>query len=389
VDSVLLAMISLFFFLVVFVESGNWHSGLKKALLQQSAPQLPAAVLGTPYAVLVNGVTGTLHLTTSTNTAGFAGTLTLDSALTVSSSTLGTVTVACGVTTLNTWMAPILFNGVYFLGFQLPSASPHNLAFYAILNSVSYDINGFFLDYPNNWPMFPFDATFQGSQTPSLPSLGPWSSLKVSYAGDFVLPTSTSNEDTTPITQQQGVQTQSSTFTGVTQLHNATYLNFQRSNGETEIGLFRNGGQVIFGGYTVPTNNVPAPWHATLAISPAPASGAPFPFLGSFVGLAWGYPGNFTIYYDTNSQLQVTFTWAQYPLTSGSVVLNVPEQMTNVLGFYSHNGWKLTFLRTVAGLNQQWYMLFDNDGKGFRGHFIQGCCGFQNQNFPLEGTAQP
>jgi len=244
----------------------------------------------------------------------------------------------------------------------------------------------FFLDYSNNFPMFPFDATLQGSQTP--PN-GPWSSLKVSYAGDFTLPTSNSNEDTTPITQRTGVQTQSSTFVGVTQLHNAYYLNYQRSNGETEIGLFRNDGKVIFGGETIPTNNVPDPWHATLAVDPAPQSGAPFPHTGNFVGLAWGYPGRLTISYDSNNQLQVTIAWAEQPITSGSVILNVPEQMSNVLGYYTHYGWYLTFLRTVGGLNQQWYMLFDNDGKGFRGHFITGCCGYQGQLFPLEGTIEP
>jgi len=270
----------------------------------------------------------------------------------------------------------------------LPSQASHNLAFSTIINSVTYDINGFFLDYPNNWPMYPFDATLQGSQAPALPSVGPYSSLKVGNAGDFDFPTSVTNEDTSPITQQQGVSTQSSSLYGVTQLHNANYLNFQRSDGEVETGLFRQDGKVIFGGYTTSSNNVPNPWHATLGVTPVPQSGAPFPWTGNYIGLAWGYPGNLTIYYSSN-QLQVDISWAEEPLTSGSVILNTLEHMVNVYGFYTHYGWYLTFLRTVDGLNQQWYLLFDADGNGFRGHFIMGCCGFQNQNFPVEGTIQP
>jgi len=380
--------LALLFLLIAAESTFTWHSGLKKHLLTATPPQLPAAVLNAPYAVLVNGVTGTLLLTSGTNTAGWTGTLTLDAALTVSSSTEGSVTVACGVNPLNSWMAPILFNGVYFLGFQLPSPASHNLAFYTIINSVTYDINGFFLDYPNNWPMYPFDATLQGSQAPALPSVGPYSSLKVGNAGDFDFPTSVTNEDTSPITQQQGVSTQSSSLYGVTQLHNANYLNFQRSDGEVETGLFRQDGKVIFGGYTTSSNNVPNPWHATLGVTPVPQSGAPFPWTGNYIGLAWGYPGNLTIYY-SNSQLQVDISWAEYPITSGSVILNTLEHMVNVYGFYTHYGWYLTFLRTVDGLNQQWYMLFDADGNGFRGQFTMGCCGFQNQNLPLEGTIQP
>jgi len=240
--------------------------------------------------------------------------------------------------------------------------------------------------------MYPFDATFQVPSQAAVP-VGPYSSLKGGFAGDFVLPTSSANEDNSPIPQQQlqplNQQTSSSsTSLGVTQLHGATYLNFQRPSGETETGLFRGDGSVIFGGYTVPSNGVPNPWHATLAVNPAPQPNAKFPYINSFVGLAWGYPGNFTTSY-AGDQLQVTLTWAEMPLTSGSVILNNVEQMANVYGFYTHFGWFLTFFRNVGGLSQTWIMSFDQDGKGFRGQFTMACCGYQGVIFPLEGTVQP
>jgi len=153
---------------------------------------------------------------------------------------------------------------------------------------------------------------------------------------------------------------------------------------ETEIGLVRNDGKVIYGGYTVPSNNVPFPWHATLAVNPAPQPGAQFPYTGSWVGLAWGYPGTLSISYSTDNVLQVNIQWAMYPITSGSVQLNTLEQMVNVKVAFTHGGWYLSFLRTVDGLNQEFYMLFDQDGKGFRGHFL-----YDNSIFPLEGTRMP
>jgi len=77
-------------------------------------------------------------------------------------------------------------------------------------------------------------------------------------------------------------------------------------------------------------------------------------------------------------------------MTSGSVQLSGNVQMTNISYQYTHNGWYLTFTRpTYPSLNQQWYLLFDSNGKGFNGHFVQNCCGYQGILFPVHGTLAP
>jgi len=387
---------ALVFFVLSFTASVKasppWHSGLKRNASLQTAPQLPAAVRNTQYSILVNQVSGTMLLTSSSNTAGFVGTITLDDELTISSASLGSVTLESGAYTMDTWLAPIVSNGVYFVEFHLPTvnAQSHNLNFYAIINSQNYDWNGIFLDYPNNAPMYPWHATKSAVGSLSLPPTV-WSSIKAGRAGTFNLPTGASTEDTSDLTQQQGANTASSTFYGIIQKHGANYVNMVRSNGENEWGLLRQDGTVVYGAYSSPAitdpNNVVSPWGATAAIS-APLPGAPFPWTQTFIGLAWGYGGTFTIYYDTNNTLQVTLQWATQPITSGTVNLSSVEQMTNVNGFYKYGAWYLDWYRTNG--QQTFYMMFDSDGKGFRGHFKMDCyCGFSGILFPLEGTIQP